>query len=303
MTGCLGLFVFFSSAMDLLRKRVELSPCGAGWKYNAAAESPRWLLPPSEVAPPGAARKQDAQCYTVKGGNVYQDVHSHWSVVVVRFVSQVMLIGFVFYSCLTDPEVHLPRPNPNGDHPELNLSCLFFCCSFPMQLLASKQMGFKFTDHADFWHFLRTAAAPDGVGRHSALKTDLTRTSAFFRCVLGFITNSVSYDLVIFLLPIVLARQETFFDFVCNVFAVMFIATLDDHDGKPVVLKDAARVVMGIPDHKEEHHDHHHEHNAWYTGFSNSHERSPALTARTPTASPRVTRITGAKDKRTLVNR
>merc|ERR1719506_1195929 len=82
---------------------------------------------------------------------------------------------------------------------------------------------------------------------HKPVLTNEIRRRIWFRMFLAFIANYVLQNIVLCMLPLLLMQETSGFDFAKDVFALTYIANLDDCEEK----------ILTIHHHIAEHHEQH----------------------------------------------
>merc|ERR1712113_475357 len=104
--------------------------------------------------------------------------------------------------------------------------------SIPIQYLAEyTQMGQDFSSSIPYWAFLFSRYVNGTsnifwVGEKHPKRGDFAHL--FGRCMLDFIVNGYFFTFILVSLPLQLNDAETGLDFVKDVFAVIFVISLDD---------------------------------------------------------------------------
>lgn len=209
----------------------------------------------------------DGTRYTLKIENTYQDFFNpNTHVLWLRFGVQLVLIFWLHVYLVYTQDVftwaygftrdgkHRPLSDEHKHH-----ALPFFLCSFFIQLLAQDFQGRTFFHNLRWWNFMLVEEIElrdgpvTGHAHKPVLSTDI-KGRIWFRMFLAFIANYVLQNIVLCMLPLLLAQETSGFDFAKDVFALTYIANLDDCEEK----------TMTIHHHVAEHHEqniHGHIHN------------------------------------------
>jgi hypothetical protein len=258
LDGCLQLLRTF--AVGWVTKKTALTimhvPEGPA-KQRAMADSVgqdimRWLgAGGSEPGTMLITRRpaMDGTRYTLRVQNTYQDFFnpdtmSMW----LRFVAQLVLIFWLHVYLVYTQDVFTWRYGftRDGAHRPLTEdhklhSLPFFYCSFLIQLLAQDFQGRTFFHNMRWWNFvlvedIEISDGPVTGHNHKPILTSDIRQKLWFRMFLAFIANYVLQNIVLCMLPLLLAQETSGFDFAKDVFALTYIANLDDCEEKTITI-------------------------------------------------------------------
>eukprot|EP00929_Paragymnodinium_shiwhaense_P015621 TRINITY_DN12371_c0_g1_i2.p1 TRINITY_DN12371_c0_g1~~TRINITY_DN12371_c0_g1_i2.p1 ORF type:complete len:532 (-),score=96.09 TRINITY_DN12371_c0_g1_i2:238-1833(-) len=281
------LLMFVVLLLSLIEVTVAMTHLpGAGWKYTDDVDL-EWYnkyyteneyVPPPDFLEKPSDHNSDIYRYTWKPSNLYSDFNAPMGVVVLTFLTQIMLL---FLVCLSFREKGFMV---QGCEPR---AAVLMGCTFFLQLHFDSQTGGRFEDETDMWRFLHAAyeandsddaedqfplyrkgdkrytpkdagsvdadAAPASHSKSTKKPREtgkLKPTDVFLRFLMSVVVNSVAYDFIIFLTPLILLSSKSAQDVVLNGFALSFIVTLDNtiNPAKdPIYLDDDVRYWLEIP--------------------------------------------------------
>jgi hypothetical protein len=202
----------------------------------------------------------DGTRYTLRVANTYQDLfnpatHVMW----LRFLVQIILIFWLHVYLVYTQDVFTWKHgfDPSGKPRKLESahyqhSLPFFLCSFFIQLLAQDFQGRTFFHNLRWWNFvlvedIELTDGPVTGHNHQPVLSSEIRKRIWFRMFLAFIANYVLQNIVLGMLPLLLMQETSGFDFAKDVFALTYIANLDDCEEK----------ILTIHHHIAEHHEQH----------------------------------------------
>jgi hypothetical protein len=191
----------------------------------------------------------DGTRYTLRVQNTYQDFFnpdtmSMW----LRFVVQLVVIFWLHVYLVYTQDVFTWTHGFTRDGAKRNLTDAhklhampFFCCSIVIQLLAQDFQGRTFFHNLRWWNFMlvediELSDGPVTGHNHKPIVSDDIRVRIWFRMFLAFIANYVLQNIVLCMLPLLLAQETLGFDFAKDVFALTYIANLDDCEEKMLII-------------------------------------------------------------------
>merc|ERR1719440_2010641 len=191
----------------------------------------------------------DGTRYTLRVANTYQDffnpnTHVMW----LRFVVQLILIFWLhLYLVYTQDDFTWTYGfDEKGKHRKLTdahklHSLPFFFCSIFIQLLAQDFQGRTFFHNLRWWNFVlvedvELSDGPVTGHNHKPVLSSEIRARILFRMFLAFIANYVLQNIVLGMLPLLLTQETSGFDFAKDVFALTYIANLDDCEEKTLII-------------------------------------------------------------------
>jgi hypothetical protein len=191
----------------------------------------------------------DGTRYTLRVSNTYQDffnpdTHVMW----LRFLVQLIIIFWLHVYLVYTQDVFTWKHGFDRDggsrrlKPKHNHHALpFFLCSFFIQLLAQDFQGRTFFHNLRWWNFvlvedIELSDGPVTGHNHKPVLTSQIKNRIWLRMFLAFIANYVLQNIVLGMLPLLLTQETSGFDFAKDVFALTYIANLDDCEEKVITI-------------------------------------------------------------------